>query len=70
MEPGVHDIPPPAADHSVWHACIAAVVLVVLFIMFGGCGDEDFTIGGPLPSRPTGGVTGTVPSATPDEGGL
>ena len=35
------------------HALLAIALLLFLSMMGGACGDEDFTIGGPLPSRPT-----------------
>jgi hypothetical protein len=55
----------PRSDHAVLHLCLAAAVLAVAFFSLGACGDEDFTVGGPLPSRPT--VDATNPSATPDD---
>lgn len=60
-----HDTASPVSERIGWHACIAAVVLVALIVGLGACGDEDFSIGGPLPSRPTSNATN--PSATPDD---
>lgn len=66
MEPGsLQDTASRVADHTGWHACIAAVLLLGLIVGLGACGDEDFSIGGPLPSRPTSNATN--PSATPDD---
>lgn len=56
--------PPPATDHTAWHA-IAAAILLLIVCMSASCGDEDFTVGGPLPSRPS--IPATNPSATPDD---
>lgn len=55
---------PPAVEHTGWHA-IAALILLLLLGASASCGDEDFTVGGPLPSRPSVGATN--PSATPDD---
>jgi hypothetical protein len=55
---------PPAAEHTGWHA-IAALVLLLVLVFSASCGDEDFVVGGPLPSRPS--VAATNPSATPDD---
>ncbi len=55
---------PPATEHTGWHAT-AALVLLVLLCLSASCGDEDFTVGGPLPSRPSVGATN--PAATPDD---
>jgi hypothetical protein len=52
------------AEHTGLHALIA-VALLVLVSMMGACGEEDFTVGGPLPTRPS--VDATNPSATPDD---
>jgi hypothetical protein len=54
----------PAKEHTGWHA-IAAILLLLFVCMSSSCGEEDFTVGGPLPSRPS--VAGTNPSATPDD---
>lgn len=55
----------PKNDHAGWHLCVAAAVLFVAFFSLGACGDEDFTVGGPLPTFPT--VDATNPSVTPDD---
>jgi len=55
----------PAQEYTGWHATAALILL--LFICFSAsCGEEDFSIGGPLPTRPS--VAATNPSATPDQG--
>ena len=55
---------PPAVEHTGWHA-IAALILLISLLFGMSCGDEDFVIGGPLPSRPS--VAATNPSNTPDD---
>ena len=59
------DTPSGGNERTGWHACIAAAVLIALVLSIGACGDEDFTVGGPLPMLPT--VNATNPSATPDD---
>ena len=40
-------------DRTGWHALFAIALLLLISTMGVSCGDEDFTVGGPLPSRPT-----------------
>lgn len=54
-----------ANERTGWHA-LAAVTLLLLLLAVSSCGEEDFTVGGPLPTRPP--VTGTSPTSTPDDG--
>jgi hypothetical protein len=50
-------------ERTGWHALIAVALLLVVS-MLGACGEEDFTVGGPLPTRPS--VNATNPSETHD----
>jgi len=54
-----------AAERTGLHAVIALILLVLVLSMLGACGDEDFTIGGPLPSRPSVDATNPTRTRTP-----
>jgi hypothetical protein len=54
-----------APESTGWHAVAAVGLILLLLTTMGACGEEDFTVGGPLPTRPS--VGATRPSATPDD---
>ena len=51
-----------SVEHTRLHA-ILALILLLLVSMMGACGEEDFTVGGPLPTRPS--VDATNPTGNP-----
>lgn len=56
---------PPASEHTGWHA-IAAFGLLFLLCLSASCGEEDFSVGGPLPTRPPAGTGSPAPTPTED----